>query len=137
MALISLINALTLTTVRCYKLGFRVYSSCQNEMIMTTPDLDFAAQEQKRSLNQSLTVIRQQSVLMRKYLDSNGKLMDALKHASTFLAELRTSILGPKQYYELYISIFDALNDLGDYLRENHSSHHLADLYELVQYAGE
>lgn len=94
------------------------------------------AEELKLKLEQSLTVIKKQSLLMRKCLDSKGKLMDALKHASTFLAELRTSILGPKQYYELYIAVFDALNYLGDYLRENHGSHHLADLYELVQYAG-
>ena len=65
-----------------------------------------------------------------------GKLMDALKHASTFLAELRTSLLSPKQYYELYISVFDALSYLGSYLRENHTTYHLADIYELVQYAG-
>ena len=73
---------------------------------------------------------------MQKCLDIKGKLMDALKHASTLLSELRASSLGPKQYYELYISVFDELNILADYLKENHSSHQLADLYELVQYAG-
>lgn len=96
-----------------------------------------SAEELKQKLEQSLTIIRKQGLLMRKCLDSKGKLMDALKHASTFLAELRTSILGPKQYYELYISVFDSLNYLEDYLRDNHGSHHLADLYELVQYAGQ
>ncbi len=92
--------------------------------------------EQAKLLEDSLQVIRQQQLLMRKCLDSKGKLMDALKHASTFLAELRTSLLTPKQYYELYIAIFDALSYLGSYLRENHPNNHLADLYELVQYAG-
>ena len=29
--------------------------------------------------------------------------MDALKHASTMLSELRTSLLTPKSYYELCI----------------------------------
>ena len=29
--------------------------------------------------------------------------MDALKHASTMLGELRTSLLSPKSYYELCI----------------------------------
>ena len=33
----------------------------------------------------------------------NNKLMDALKHASTMLGELRTSLLSPKSYYELCI----------------------------------
>ena len=83
------------------------------------------------------------------------QLMDALKSASTMLAELRTSSLSPKQYYELCkctgltlrfteltiwsdMAVFDALRHLSNYLYEAHtqSRHHLADLYELVQYAG-
>lgn len=35
------------------------------------------------------------------YLQDNDKLMDALKHASSMLSELRTSLLSPKSYYEL------------------------------------
>lgn len=80
--------------------------------------------------------------------------MDALKSASLMLAELRTSSLSPKQYYELckfawismrpvlsFISdmaVFDALRHLSNYLYDAHTQgrHHLADLYELVQYAG-
>jgi vacuolar protein sorting-associated protein 35 len=86
------------------------------------------------------------------------QLMDALKSASLMLAELRTSSLSPKQYYELCASlpsftctspktnvgsftdmaVFDALRHLSNYLYDAHtqSRHHLADLYELVQYAG-
>lgn len=56
--------------------------------------------------------------------------------SSTLVSELRTSSLGPKQYYELYMSVFDALRYLSVHLRENHPVNHLADLYELVQYAG-
>ncbi len=56
--------------------------------------------------------------------------------SSTLVSELRTSSLGPKQYYELYMAIFDALRHLSVYLRESHPVNHLADLYELVQYAG-
>ena len=33
----------------------------------------------------------------------NNMLMDALKHASTMLLELRTSLLSPRNYYELCI----------------------------------
>lgn len=82
------------------------------------------------------------------------QLMDALKSASLMLAELRTSSLSPKQYYELCaakntlseslliqftdMAVFDALRHLSNYLYDAHtqSKHHLADLYELVQYAG-
>ncbi|KAF2645073.1 vacuolar protein sorting-associated protein 35 [Massarina eburnea CBS 473.64] len=93
-------------------------------------------EDQARLLEDALGVVRQQAMLMRRCLETPGKLMDALKCSSTLVSELRTSSLGPKQYYELYMSAFDALRHLAVYLRENHPVNHLADLYELVQYAG-
>ncbi|KAK5654492.1 hypothetical protein OQA88_7120 [Cercophora sp. LCS_1] len=93
-------------------------------------------EDQARLLEDALVAVRQQTALMRKCLDTPGKLMDALKCCSTLVSELRTSSLGPKQYYELYMSVFDALRYLSVHLRENHPVNHLADLYELVQYAG-
>lgn len=89
-----------------------------------------------RQLEEALQFVHQQELAMRKCLDTKGKLLDAIRHASTFLAELRSSILTPKQYYELYIAIFDALGQLANFLKEDHPNHHLADIYELVQYAG-
>ena len=56
--------------------------------------------------------------------------------SSTLISELRTSSLSPKQYYALYMAVFDALRYLSVHLKENHQVNHLADLYELVQYAG-
>ncbi|EGX95976.1 vacuolar sorting protein 35 [Cordyceps militaris CM01] len=100
---------------------------------MTTPA---PPEDQARLLEDALVAVRQQTSLMRKCLDTPGKLMDALKCCSTLVSELRTSSLGPKQYYELYMSVFDALRYLSVHLRENHPVNHLADLYELVQYAG-
>ncbi|KAK1049380.1 retromer complex subunit Vps35 [Friedmanniomyces endolithicus] len=93
-------------------------------------------EDQARLLEDCLSVVRQQTVLMRRCLEAPGKLMDALKCASTLVSELRTASLGPKQYYELYMSIFDALRHLSVYLRDSHPTIHLADFYELVQYAG-
>ncbi|KAK4197670.1 vacuolar protein sorting-associated protein 35 [Triangularia verruculosa] len=93
-------------------------------------------EDQARLLEDALIAVRQQTAMMRKCLDTPGKLMDALKCCSTLVSELRTSSLGPKQYYELYMSVFDALRYLSVHLRENHPVNHLADLYELVQYAG-
>ncbi|KAI9726162.1 MAG: Vacuolar protein sorting-associated protein 35 [Chrysothrix sp. TS-e1954] len=95
-----------------------------------------SSEEQARLLEDALGVVRQQTAMMRRCLETNGKLMDALKCCSTLVSELRTSNLGPKQYYELYMSVFDALRHLSVYLRESHPVNHLADLYELVQYAG-
>ncbi|CAG7987257.1 unnamed protein product [Penicillium olsonii] len=93
-------------------------------------------EDQNRLLEEALGVVRQQSSLMRKCLETPGKLMDGLKCGSTLVSELRTPSLGPKQYYELYMAVFDALRHLSVYLKENHPVNHLADLYELVQYAG-
>ncbi|KAI5294040.1 Vacuolar protein sorting-associated protein 35 [Ascosphaera acerosa] len=95
-----------------------------------------AMEDQARLLEDALGVVRQQSVMMRRCLETPGKLMDALKCGSTLVAELRTPSLGPKQYYELYMAVFDALRYLSVYLKESHPVNHLADLYELVQYAG-
>ncbi|KAL4979278.1 vacuolar protein sorting-associated protein 35 [Aspergillus desertorum] len=92
--------------------------------------------DQSRLLEEALGVVRQQSSMMRRCLETPGKLMDALKCGSTLVSELRTPSLGPKQYYELYMAVFDALRHLSVYLKENHPVNHLADLYELVQYAG-
>ncbi|KAL9118642.1 MAG: hypothetical protein Q9187_004812 [Circinaria calcarea] len=100
---------------------------------MSSPPVN---EDQGRLLEDALGQVRQQTHLMRKCLETPGKLMDALKCSSTLVSELRTSSLGPKQYYELYMAVFDALRHLSVYLRESHPVNHLADLYELVQYAG-
>ncbi|TKY86080.1 hypothetical protein EX895_004905 [Sporisorium graminicola] len=88
-------------------------------------------------LSEALNVVKVQLVQMKRCLDAD-QVMDALKSASTMLSELRTSSLSPKNYYELYMAVFDALRHLSIYLYDAHSTgkHHLADLYELVQYCG-
>ncbi|KAH7922391.1 vacuolar protein sorting-associated protein 35 [Leucogyrophana mollusca] len=93
--------------------------------------------EEGKLLSESLSTVKIQVGQMKRHLD-NDDIMDALKSASLMLAELRTSSLSPKQYYELYMAVFDALRHLSNYLYDAHtqSQHHLADLYELVQYAG-
>ncbi|GAA5797062.1 vacuolar protein sorting-associated protein 35 [Helicostylum pulchrum] len=94
-------------------------------------------EDQAKLLDEVLNIVKVQAHLMKKCLENN-KLMDGLKHCSNMLAELRTSALTPKNYYELYMSIFDAMRHLTAFLTEAHTAgrHHLADLYELVQYAG-
>lgn len=91
----------------------------------------------------ALANIRQQSKLMKENLH-DGHLLQALKHCSNFLNELRTSALSPKQYYELYMAVYDLLDILSDFLLESNRSKQaksantafLTDLYELVQYSG-
>ncbi|CAO3655179.1 unnamed protein product [Mucor hiemalis] len=66
-------------------------------------------EDQGKLLDEVLNVVKVQAHLMKKCLENN-KLMDGLKHCSNMLAELRTSALTPKNYYELYMSIFDAMD---------------------------
>ncbi|KAI0932973.1 hypothetical protein AcW1_000069 [Taiwanofungus camphoratus] len=93
--------------------------------------------EEGKLLSESLSTVKIQVQQMKRHLELD-QLMDALKSASLMLAELRTSSLSPKQYYELYMAVFDSLRHLSNYLYDAHTQgrHHLADLYELVQYAG-
>merc|ERR1719228_700940 len=77
-----------------------------------------------------------ESFPMKRCLDKN-KLMDGLKHASNMLGELRTSLLSPKSYYQLYMGICDELRHLEQFLLDEfRKGRKVADLYELVQYAG-
>ena len=93
--------------------------------------------ESSKTLAEALGVVKVQRVQLQRFLDQD-RVMDALKAASTMLGELRTSALAPKHYYELYMAVFDALRHLSVYLYDAHlaEKHHLADLYELVQYCG-
>ena len=57
-------------------------------------------EEQARLLEEALGIVRAHAASMRRCIDKL-QILDALKHASMMLAELRTSTLGPKHYYEL------------------------------------
>ncbi|KAJ3262044.1 Vacuolar protein sorting-associated protein 35 [Boothiomyces macroporosus] len=113
----------------------------QNQVVGSTPQLAHRTgtpvlTQQPKLLEDALAVVKLQGFHMKKCIESD-QLYDALKHASTMLAELKTSSLLPKYYYELYMALFDELRYLTNYLYQAHKSgsHHLSDLYELVQYA--
>lgn len=92
--------------------------------------------EQEKLLGDALQIVRSQAFQMKRCLDK-ARLMDALKCASAMLAELRTSLLSPKYYYELYMAITDELRHLELYLLDEFQKESkVCDLYELVQYAG-
>ncbi|XP_044263699.1 vacuolar protein sorting-associated protein 35 isoform X1 [Tribolium madens] len=102
----------------------------------TTPPQISPVEEQEKYLQDALGVVKAQAFHMKRALDKN-KLMDALKNASAMLAELRTSLLSPKSYYELYMAITDELRHLELYLLDEfQKGRKVTDLYELVQYAG-
>lgn len=92
--------------------------------------------DQEKHLHDALSIVKSQAFHMKRALDKN-KLMDALKNASAMLGELRTSLLSPKCYYELYMAVTDELRHLELYLTEEfNKGRKVPDLYELVQYAG-
>lgn len=102
----------------------------------TTERKDTAPEEEQvKILEQAKNNVKTQAFYMKRCLDANN-LMDALKHASNMICELRTSLLGPKNYYALYIETFDQLRFLENYLLEGQHGKKMAELYELVQYAG-
>lgn len=99
-----------------------------------TPQLT-PEEEQEKLMEEAKNVVNAQAFYMKRCLD-NQKLMDALKHASNMISELRTSLLSPKTYYSLYITVFDHLRHLELYLFEEKHGKKMSELYELVQYAG-
>ncbi|XP_026304365.1 vacuolar protein sorting-associated protein 35-like [Piliocolobus tephrosceles] len=92
--------------------------------------------EQEKLLDEAIQAVKVQSFQMKRCLDKN-KLRDALKYASNVLGELWTSLLSPKSYYQLYMTISDELHYLEVCLTDEFAKgRKVADLCELVQYAG-
>jgi len=92
--------------------------------------------DQEKLLEDARGTVKVEAFQMKRCLDKN-KLMDGLKHASAMLSELRTSLLSPKSYYELYMATCDELRHLEIYLLDEfQKGRKVSDLYELVQYAG-
>merc|ERR1719289_237874 len=92
--------------------------------------------DQEKLLDEAINIVKMESFQMKRCLDKN-KLMDGLKHASNMLGELRTSLLSPKSYYELYMGVSDELRHLELFLLDEfNKGRKVNDLYELVQYAG-
>lgn len=61
-------------------------------------------EDQHRLLDEASAVVREQAFYMKRAID-NDSLRDALKHASNLICELRTSLLSPKNYYDLYMQV--------------------------------
>lgn len=55
---------------------------------------------QEKLLAEALQNVRQHAFAMKRVLDQQS-IMEGLKHAANMLNELRTSLLSPKNYYEL------------------------------------
>jgi len=94
------------------------------------------ADDQDRLLDEATAVVKEQAFYLKRAID-NDNTRESLKHASNLICELRTSLLSPKNYYELYMQVFQEMQHLHGYFGE--SSRHkrkMVDLYESVQHAG-
>lgn len=91
---------------------------------------------ERRLLEESLSVIQEHSYAMKKTMEV-GNVREVLRHSSALIAELRTSALSPKTYYELYVRVFAELQHLYVFFSDrNLHKRRLSDLYESVQQAG-
>jgi len=93
-------------------------------------------EEQEKYLEEAVSVVKQESFQMQRSLDASN-LREAMKHACNMICELRTSLLSPKTYYELYMQVFDQLSRLEAYFMEEYRrGRNMLELYEKVQHAG-
>ncbi|GLD96808.1 hypothetical protein PINS_up005491 [Pythium insidiosum] len=94
------------------------------------------AQGQEDLLQEALRNVRDQAFRMKRAMDA-GELSAVLKHAAEVLRELRTSLLSPKNYYQLYMQVLDELRHLEMHVEELQASGtSIRSLYERVQSSG-
>jgi vacuolar protein sorting-associated protein 35 len=96
-----------------------------------------ADQEQDRWKHDAMQMVKQQAYHMKRALEVDN-LRDALKHSANMISELRTSLLSPRNYYELYMTVTDELRYLEAHFADEQrgSRRSMLELYELVQHAG-
>ena len=96
----------------------------------------FGAEDQERLLDEATAVVKEQAFYMKKAIDSDN-VREALKNASNMICELRTSLLSPKNYFELYMQVFNEMQHLSGFFGDKtRHKKKMIDLYESVQHAG-
>ncbi|KDD73497.1 vacuolar protein sorting-associated protein 35, partial [Helicosporidium sp. ATCC 50920] len=97
---------------------------------------DIREPDQLAWLKEASTSIKRNAYFLRKAMDEDN-MKDALRYAASMLGELRTSMLGPQRYYELYMQACDELHYLESFFAEERDKGRACgELYELVQHAG-
>ena len=90
-------------------------------------------QDQNVLLDNALQSVKSSSLKMKNSIEKND-MRQTLKNASELLSELKTSLLTPKNYYQLYTAIYDELIYLQNFFREEtKKGRRLKELYEAVQ----
>ena len=89
--------------------------------------------DQEKLLDSLLQEVNAQAYQVRTAIDNN-KLRHTLKYGKNMLDTLRTSKLTPSNYYHLYITIFDEMQYIYNYFREEaRRGRRMKDLYDVVQ----
>eukprot|EP00640_Fibrocapsa_japonica_P001640 CAMPEP_0113943164 /NCGR_PEP_ID=MMETSP1339-20121228/19545_1 /TAXON_ID=94617 /ORGANISM="Fibrocapsa japonica" /LENGTH=484 /DNA_ID=CAMNT_0000947961 /DNA_START=67 /DNA_END=1517 /DNA_ORIENTATION=+ /assembly_acc=CAM_ASM_000762 len=92
--------------------------------------------DQPRFMQEATRKVKERAFYMKRAMDTDD-LQGALSHASEMLRELRTSLLTPSNYYELYIKVSDELRYLEDYFEGlRRQGRPMERLYEQVQGCG-
>ncbi|KAH8098422.1 hypothetical protein JL720_1365 [Aureococcus anophagefferens] len=99
---------------------------------MATPALE----NQPQYLAEATKKVKEQGFYMKRAMDASD-LKGALQHASDMLRELRTSLLTPRNYYELYMKVLDELHHLDDFFSGLCGGTQASELYEKAQACGD
>ena len=92
-------------------------------------------EDQEKILDDTLKTVKAQAFHMHNTIDKN-QLRQCLKESSMMIAELKTSLLTPRNYYHLYTIVFDELQYLEQYFKEEfRRGRRVKDLYDAVQQA--
>ena len=80
--------------------------------------------------------VKEQAYFMKKALDL-GNLKESMKHANLMLVQLKISDITPRDYYILFMAVFDELMILESGFRAEYSKgkKKMGDIYEAVQHA--
>ena len=89
--------------------------------------------DQEKISDEALQIINSESFQMRKAIDEN-KLRHSLKYAKNMLDTLKNPYISPSNYYQIYIQIFDQMQYLYAYFKEEaRRGRRMKDLYDTVQ----
>jgi len=117
-----------------YDMSVRVFFEPMTDHI-DNPNLT-PEEEQEKFKKDAIQQVKINAFHMHRALDKLN-LQEALKFGALLLGELRTNLLSPQKYYELYIKATDELHALEQYFAEEvKRGSRIEELYEVVQHAG-
>ena len=92
-------------------------------------------EEQERHLDDGLKSVKAQSYHIKSAIEQNN-MRRCLRETSAMCLELKTSLLTPKSYYNLYTVVFDEMQYVFNFFKEEaRRGRRMKDLYDTVQQA--